>query len=169
MPALRSKWKAFSVLALKLAGVLVVVLALVYALLPKPDLLPPDLEFSRTVLDRDGGVMFLTTTSDGMLRLPTTLDEIAPEMLEATLEMEDRRFFSHPGVDLRAIARAAWGMISGQKLGGGSTITMQLSRLRWKLETRSLAGKCGQMFRAIQLERHYTKGEIAAAYFTIAP
>ena len=41
--------------------------------------------------------MFLTTTSDGMLRLPTTLDQLAPEMLEATLEMEDRRFFTVGG------------------------------------------------------------------------
>ncbi len=169
MPVLGSRWKRFSAFALKSLGAVLIIVALIYAFLPKPDLLPPDLEFSRTVLDRDGGVMFLTTTSDGMLRLPATLDEIAPEMLEATLEMEDRRFFSHPGVDPRSIVRAAWGMVSGKKLGGGSTITMQLSRLRWKQETRSLVGKCGQMFRAIQLERHYSKQEIAAAYFTIAP
>jgi len=169
MPARRSRWMDFSVLALKIAGLFLAIVVLIYALLPKPELLPPDLEYSRTVLDRDGEVMFLTSTSDGMLRLPTSLDQIAPEMIEATLEMEDRRFFSHCGVDPRSIVRATWGMISGKKLGGGSTITMQLSRLRWKLETRSVAGKCGQIFRAIQLERHYTKREIAAAYFTIAP
>lgn len=154
---------------LKRAGFLLAVLALVYVFLPKPDLLPPDLEYSRTVTDRDGAVIFLTTTRDGMLRLPVTLDQLAPEMLEATLEMEDRRFFSHPGVDGRSLLRAAWGLISGQKLGGGSTLTMQLSRLRWGLQTRSLWGKTSQMFRAIQLERHYSKQEIAAAYFTIAP
>ncbi|MGI9239812.1 MAG: transglycosylase domain-containing protein, partial [Verrucomicrobiales bacterium] len=44
-----------------------------------------------------------------------------------------------------------------------------LSRLRWGLHTRSAHGKISQMFRAIQLERHYSKDEIAAAYFTIAP
>lgn len=148
---------------------LLVLLAIGYAWLPKPDLLPPDLEYSRTVLDRDGHVIFLTTTSDGMLRLPTTLDQMAPEMLEATLEMEDRRFFSHSGVDGRSLLRAAWGVVSGKKLGGGSTLTMQLSRLRWRLHTRSVGGKCEQAFRAIQLERHYSKQEIAAAYFTIAP
>jgi penicillin-binding protein 1C len=169
MSVRRSRWKAIGVPALKSAAILSVIAALSYALLPKPDLLPPDLEFSRTVLDRDGEVIFLTTTADGMLRLPATLDQIAPEMLEATLEMEDRRFFSHPGVDPRSIARAAWGVVSRKKLGGGSTITMQLSRLRWELETRSIMGKCMQMFRAIQLERHYSKEEIAAAYFTIAP
>lgn len=169
MRVVRSKLKVACVRSLKAAGVLLVGLVLVYALLPEPDLLPPDLEYSRTVLDRDGEVIFLTTTSDGMLRLPATLDQIAPEMLEATVEMEDRRFFSHPGVDPRSILRAAWGVVSGQKLGGGSTITMQLGRLRWGLETRSFSGKCGQIFRAIQLERHYSKDEIAAAYFTIAP
>jgi penicillin-binding protein 1C len=144
-------------------------LALGYAVLPKPDLLPPGLEYSRTVLDRDAHVIFLTTTSDGMLRLPTRLNQLAPEMLEATLEMEDRRFFSHLGVDSRSLLRAGWGVISGKKLGGGSTLTMQLSRLRWNLQTRSVWGKCEQMFRAIQLERHYSKKEIVAAYFSIAP
>lgn len=146
-----------------------VVLAIGYGLLPKPDLLPPDLEYSRTVLDRDGRVIFLTTTSEGRLRLPTTFDQIAPEMIEATLEMEDRRYFEHHGVDPRSMLRAVWGVVSGQSLGGGSTITMQLCRLRWGLHTRSIPGKCVQMFRAIQLERHYTKQQIAAAYFTIAP
>jgi len=169
MSSKRSKRKTFCIRCLKAGGLLLGLLALGYAYLPKPDLLPPDLEYSRTVLDRDGQVIFLTTTRDGMLRLPTTLDQIAPEMLEATLEMEDRRFFSHPGVDGRSILRAGWGVASGKKLGGGSTITMQLSRLRWGLHTRSIWGKYGQIFRAIQLERHYSKEEIAAAYFTIAP
>lgn len=169
MPALRTKLKVFCLRWLKRICILLAILTLGYWLLPKPDLLPPDLEYSRTVLDRDGEVIFLTTTSDGMLRLPTTLDQIAPELLEATLEMEDRRFFSHPGVDGRALLRAGWGVVSRQKLGGGSTLTMQLSRLRWKLHTRSVLGKCGQIVRALQLERHYSKEEIAAAYFTIAP
>ncbi len=166
---MRTKRKIICLRCLKFGGVLLALLALGYLCLPKPDLLPPDVEYSRTVLDRDGQVIFLTTTSDGMLRLPTTLDQIAPEMLEATLEMEDRRFFSHSGVEGRALLRAGWGVISGKKLGGGSTLTMQLSRLRWGLQTRSVWGKCKQMFRAIQLERHYSKQEIAAAYFTLAP
>lgn len=46
---------------------------------------------------------------------------------------------------------------------------MQLSRLRWGLKTRSISGKAVQIFRAVQLERHYSKEQIAEAYFTIAP
>ena len=154
---------------LKRAGLLLGLLVLTYAGLPKPDLLPADLDYSRTVLDREGRVIFLTTTRDGRLRLPATLDQISPTLLEATLEMEDRRFFQHHGVDGRSLLRAAWGVVSGQKLGGGSTLTMQLSRLHWRLRTRTPAGKVEQIFRAIQLERHYSKQEIAAAYFTLAP
>ncbi len=165
----RVRLRALCLRWLKRTGILLAGLALVYWLLPKPELLPPDLEYSRTVLDRDGEVIFLTTTSEGRLRLPATLDQIAPELLEATLEMEDRRFFRHPGVDGRALLRAAWGVVSRQKLGGGSTLTMQLARLRWSLRTRSAWGKGVQIFRAVQLERHYSKKEIAAAYFTIAP
>ena len=171
MPIIRTKFHIgkFCLHGLMWAGVIMGLLVIGYFLLPKPDLLPPNLEYSRTVLDRDGEVIFLTTTSEGMLRLPVSMDQIAPEMLEATLEMEDRRFFSHRGVDLRSLLRATWGVVSRQKLGGASTITMQLSRLRWGLRTRSFSGKCEQMFRAAQLERHYSKQEIAAAYFTLAP
>jgi penicillin-binding protein 1C len=165
----RVRFRSLCLRSLQAGGGLIAGLALAYALLPEPDLLPPELDYSRTVLDRDGEVMFLTTTAEGRLRLPTRFDQIAPEMLEATLEMEDRRFFEHHGVDARAMLRAAWGVVSRQKLGGGSTLTMQLSRLRWGLHTRSVGGKCVQMFRAIQLERHYSKERIAAAYFTLAP
>ncbi|MGB1129272.1 MAG: penicillin-binding protein 1C [Haloferula sp.] len=164
-----SRLKQWCLRSFKGAGALLIVLALVYGWMPEPDLLPEDLKYSRTVLGGDGEVIFLTTTEDGMLRLPTTVDQIAPEMLEATLEMEDRRFHEHHGVDPRSVLRAAWGVVSGQKLGGGSTITMQLARLRWDLHTRSVSGKLEQMLRAIQLERHYSKQEILAAYFTIAP
>ncbi|MGI9240514.1 MAG: transglycosylase domain-containing protein, partial [Verrucomicrobiales bacterium] len=117
----RPQLKCFCSRWLKRLAILLALLVLGYGLLPKPELLPPDLEYSRTVLDRDGQVLFLTTNSDGKLRLPTTVAQLATELLEATLEMEDRRFYDHPGVDPRSIARAAWGLMSQQKLGGGST------------------------------------------------
>lgn len=159
-----SRWRWFKWLGMLGAG-----LAITYFFLPKPDLLPPNIRYSRAVLDRNGKVIFLTTTSDGKLRLPATFDQIPPALLAATLEMEDRRFFSHHGVDGKSLLRAVWGVLSRRKLGGASTLTMQLSRLRWGLKTRSVWGKLEQMFRAIQLERHYSKEEIAAAYFTLAP
>lgn len=152
--------RALLLLALLVAG---------WGLLPRPALLPPGLEFSRVVLDRNGQVLYLTLTSDGKYRLPAHWDELSPELLTATLEMEDRRFFSHSGADPRSLLRAAWGVLTGRKLGGGSTLTMQFARLRWQLETRSTWGKLTQIFRALQLERHYSKQHLAEAYFTCAP
>ena len=64
MPALRRKAKSFCLRWLKRMGLVLAALALGYWLLPKPDLLPLDLEYSRVVLDRDGEVLFLTTTSE---------------------------------------------------------------------------------------------------------
>ncbi len=160
------RWLKRSAVAL---AILATALWIAWLLLPKPELLPPGTEFSRIVFDRDGRVLFLSLTRDGKYRLPVKLEDLSPELLNATLEMEDRRFFSHLGVDPRSMLRAAWGAVTGQHLGGGSTLTMQYARLRWGLQTRTLWGKCVQLFRAAQLERHYGKSEIASAYFTFAP
>ncbi len=147
----------------------VAVLWVTWLVLPKPELFPEGAVFSRVVLDRDGKILFVTLTPDGKYRLPAKLSDLSPELIAATLEMEDRRFFSHMGADPRSLARAGWGVVSGQRLGGGSTLTMQYARLRWRLETRSWRGKLEQVFRAVQLERHYGKPELMEAYFTFAP
>lgn len=150
-------------------GALAVLLWVAWLLLPRPELYPEGAAFSRVVLDRDGKILFVTLTPDGKYRLPARLGELSPELIAATMEMEDRRFFSHMGADPRSLVRAAWGVVSGQRLGGGSTLTMQYARLRWGLETRSWLGKVEQVFRAVQLERHYGKQELMEAYFTFAP
>ncbi len=164
-----ARWGRVSKRCLKWGAALVAALWIAWLLLPKPELLPEGAEFSRVVLDREGRVLFITLTADEKYRLPAKLTELSPELLTATIEMEDRRFFSHRGVDPRSIVRAMWGVVSRQRLGGGSTLTMQYARLRWHLDTRSVWGKLTQIFRAVQLERHYGKTELAEAYFTFAP
>lgn len=145
------------------------ILWVAWLLLPKPDLLPPALMFSRQVLDRDGRLLHIALTPDGKYRLPVSLNDVSPQLIAATLAKEDRRYFSHHGVDAKALGRAIWGVMSGQRLGGGSTISMQVARIRWQQNTRSYFGKVEQMFRAIQLERHYGKAELLEAYLTLAP
>ena len=68
-----------------------------------------------------------------------------------------------------ALARAAFSSVFGVRRQGASTITMQVARLRYKLETASISGKLRQIFHALLLERHYSKQEILLAYFTLAP
>jgi penicillin-binding protein 1C len=160
------RWlRRLSIVGLVLVGVVWVI----WFFLPKPDLFPTDLTFSRRVFDRDGGLLRITLTTDEKYRLPIRFADLSPSLITATLAKEDRRFFSHPGVDVRSLARAGWGVVSGQPLGGGSTLTMQYARLRWKLHTRSWWGKLVQIVRGAQLERHYGKREILEAYLTLAP
>ncbi|WP_395745074.1 penicillin-binding protein 1C [Prosthecobacter sp.] len=154
---------------MRVSGAAVLLLAFVWLLLPQPDLYPPEFRFSRTLEDRRGSLLHLALTPDGKYRRYTPLAEISPALIEATLTLEDRHFYDHPGVNPLSMLRAAWGIVSGSTRGGGSTITMQLARLRFGLHTRTPWGKAWQMLRAVQLEKHYSKDAILEAYLNQAP
>jgi penicillin-binding protein 1C len=155
--------------ALLAAALFTLLLTLTWLLLPRPALYPPASGWSRVVKDRHGTLLHVATTADGRYRLWTPLAEVSPQWVEATLLKEDRWFHWHPGVNPIAMLRAAWGALRGEPAGGASTLTMQVARLRWQLETRHPSGKLVQMYRAIQLERHYSKSQILEAYFNLAP
>ena len=145
--------------------------ALLLALLfcPRPDLYGGK-SFSSAVTDRDGRLMRLALADDERYRLRTALDDVSPAAIEATLLYEDRHFYAHPGVNPASLARAFWSTyVLKTRVMGASTITMQLARLRFDLDTRTVAGKLVQIARAIQLERHYDKDTILEAYLNLAP
>ncbi|MBR5734316.1 MAG: penicillin-binding protein 1C, partial [Desulfovibrionaceae bacterium] len=135
---------------------------------PKPDL-AGGASGSRLFTDRKGRILRLTLTEDQKYRLPVSLGQIPADLIEATLLYEDRAFFYHPGVNPLALARAAFFMARGGRRMGGSTLTMQLARLSAKLDTRTVRGKLRQIWRALVIERHYSKREILGAYLNIAP
>ncbi len=143
-------------------------LGLVWLCLPKPPLLD-GITFSRRVFDRNGALLRVTLSADQKYRIFTPLAQISPDLIHATLLQEDRFFTEHPGVNPVAAARAAFHFCLGQKRGGASTITMQLARLRFHIRSRSLGGKCAQMWCALELERHYTKDQLLEAYLNLAP
>ncbi len=136
---------------------------------PRPALYPAQAE-STLVMDRDGEMLSLSLANDERYRLPVKLGAIAPELAQATVLYEDRFFFEHWGVNPAALIRAAVETYARRvRPVGGSTISMQVVRLRDSLNTRSPAGKIQQLFLALQLERHYTKEEILEAYLNLAP
>lgn len=136
--------------------------------LPHPPLLE-GVSFGKIALDAKGGILKICLADDEKYRLRTNLDSIAPTAISALLCYEDRYFYFHPGVNPFALARAAFSSVFGVRRQGASTITMQVARLRYKLETASISGKLRQIFHALLLERHYSKQEILLAYFTLAP
>lgn len=145
-----------------------VILWLWLALAPVPPLLD-GIRFSPRVLDRNGELLRLGLTPDEKYRVRTHLAEVPPDMLKATLLYEDRYFHQHPGVNPLAVLRSTLSMLGGGRRMGGSTLTMQVARLRYNLTTSSLSGKLEQMFCALQLEYHYSKQDILEAYFNLTP
>jgi penicillin-binding protein 1C len=128
-------------------------------------------QISTTIVDRNGKLLRAYAMADGRWRLPVDARTgVDPSYLKLLLAYEDRRFYSHPGVDPRALGRAAWQLVtSGRIVSGGSTITMQLARLMEPRRERSLSAKFKQMVRAVQLERQLTKDQILDLYLALAP
>ncbi len=140
-----------------------------YFFVPKPPLLE-GVSFSPLVLDRNGRLLRLGLSEDEKYRIFTPLKNIAPEMVQATLLYEDRKFYQHSGVNFGALLRAFHSSyLGGGRRMGASTITMQTARLLYGLDTNSIPGKLRQIERAFALERHYSKDEILEAYLNLAP
>ena len=157
----------------RLAKYLVVVAALSITIGILDRMFPPDQsryrEASLEILARDGEPLRVFTTRDGMLRLATLPDDVDPRYLNLLLQVEDRHFWRHPGVDPLALARAVWQLIrQGHVVSGGSTLTMQVARLL-SPHRHDVVGKLTDIARAMQLEARFTKREILAMYLTLAP
>jgi len=128
------------------------------------------LEYSHVVLDRDGRLLRAYATKEGRWRLPATVQDVDPRFLKLLFAYEDKRFWTHHGVDPQALMRAAFQFVtSGHIVSGGSTITMQVARLLEPRRHRSLLAKLHQIARAFELEHALRKNEILALYLTLAP
>ncbi len=124
---------------------------------------------SAVVLDNQGALLRGFLAPDQMWRVKLQYEEVSPQLREAVVCYEDRHFRSHPGVNPVALMRAAWANLkAGKVVQGGSTITMQVARLI-EPKPRTLVNKLVEMFRALQLEAHYSKDEILTLYFNHAP
>ncbi len=121
------------------------------------------------LLDRAGLPLRRTRAADGTLRRWVPLAQMDADLLAAFLAVEDRRFYRHPSVDPRALARAAvTDARAGRVVAGGSTITMQLARLLHPM-ARTWWGKASQILWALRLERGLSKQAILEQYLNRVP
>lgn len=98
-------------------------------------------------------------------REPATFEEIPASFVDAVVAIEDRRFFKHHGIDVRAIARAMWFNVRNTgKLQGGSTITQQLAKNFFLTHDRTLRRKAMEAFFAVYLDLRYPKEKILTLY-----
>ena len=157
----------------KIIGVLLAAAGICLPLLLLDHLYPVDLsaskKVSRVVVAEEGGWLYAQTSPDEKWRFPVELNRLDPSYLRMQLAFEDHRYYSHFGVDPLAMLRAVMQMITqGRIVSGGSTITMQLARLL-EPKSRTLSHKLQEILRAMQMEWHYSKQEILAAYLTLTP
>ncbi|WP_252260387.1 transglycosylase domain-containing protein [Erythrobacter aurantius] len=113
-----------------------------------------------TLLASDGTPI---ARSGAVVEAPVEVDKLPPHVIEAFLAIEDRRFYSHWGIDPRGIARAIW---TGN--GGGSTITQQLAKFTFLTPEQTLTRKAREALIAFWLEGWLTKDEILSRYLSNA-
>src|SRR5437764_2628998 len=98
--------------------------------------------------------------------LPVQQKDIPEILKQAVVSIEDKRFYSHGGVDPQGTVRAMWADIRGEAIQGGSTITQQYVKNAYTGRTRSVARKVREAIVASQLERQAPKDEILYRYLS---
>ncbi|AQQ01575.1 penicillin-binding protein 1C [Pseudoalteromonas aliena] len=140
-----------------------------YVFVPKPDI-TQSTTYSTAFYDSSGKLLRLNLATDDRYRLWMPIERIPLSVQQATLLYEDQYFYQHIGIDFIALTKAFYtSYIKRSRRVGASTITMQVARLRFGMNTHVVLGKIEQIFRALQIERHYNKKQILEAYFNLAP
>lgn len=140
----------------------------VLRLSPKPTL-SSLIPHSTAIYAADGTLLRLTLATDAQYQLWVPLKEISQNATEAVKLYEDRYFDWHFGVNPVALIRGIVRTYTGSGRQGASTITMQLARGLYGIDSRNINGKIKQIFAALWLECLYSKHDILEAYLNIAP
>ena len=121
--------------------------------------------------DRGPGTIVLAADGSELARLggftgkPVGYHEFPEDLRNAVVATEDRRFFSHFGIDVVGLGRAAWrNLLAGRVVEGGSTLTQQLAKNLYLSSERTFNRKIQEMFLAVWLESRLTKQEILTIY-----
>ena len=161
----RTWWWKFRRIAAALFALFVVLVAYLALTAPLSKSLKPLAPPQLTLLAADGTPIART---GAVVEAPVRISQLPPHVVHAFLAIEDRRFYSHWGVDPRGIARAAWGNLTGSRTQGGSTITQQLAKFTFLTPERSITRKAREALIAFWLEAWLSKNEILERYLSNA-
>jgi penicillin-binding protein 1A len=120
------------------------------------------------ILSADGEVIGRFATA---YQAPVTLKDVSPDLINALIATEDRRFYEHQGIDPIRLVASVWNTLHGD-MQGGSTLTQQLARNLFPVEIgneRSLTRKLREAITALRLERNSSKAQILESYLNSAP
>ena len=100
-------------------------------------------------------------------RIWVDLGDMPPHMGDAIISIEDKRFYDHNGVDWRRTGGAVLSLLSGSDNYGGSTLTQQLIKNITDDNEVSITRKLREIFRALNIEKEYSKDDILEAYLNV--
>ncbi len=125
----------------------------------------PQTHLATQILSADGEVLGKYFREN---RTRVEFEDLSPHLVDALIATEDARYHEHSGIDIKALGRVAFGLLTGGDAGGGSTISQQLAKLLFHKPPPSFWGRVDQKFKewiiSTRLERQYTKKEIIAMY-----
>lgn len=136
--------------------------------------IPPDnplfnTEYSTIIRDEQGDLLHAYINKEEQWHFPPSEAEIPEKLKEAVISYEDEAFYSHPGIDPSAIARAFYNNLrEGEITSGASTLTMQVARMR-NPKSRNYFNKLLEIIDALKIELYYSKEEILSLYLNHAP
>lgn len=163
------------VLALAIIGFLTaffggILLTVVYSLgLPNPsELRDMNLTESTLIMDREGNLLYAVHGEENRDSLDA-LDKISPWLIDATIAIEDDRFYKHIGIDIPAIVRATLSEVGIGSPRGGSTITQQFVKNTFLSSERTYKRKIQEILLALAVELKFNKDEILLMYLNAIP
>lgn len=153
---------------LPIIGFLAVLLVVILWLLPLPAKLSGSgMPESTRILDRNGNLLY--EVQGAGLRSEIPLESIPQPLIDLLIVTEDRTFYSHPGLSLRGIARAALrDLHAGRIVEGGSTITQQLVRTLLEPTRRGFAYKIHEAWLATKYDARFSKNDILERYLNVS-
>ena len=160
--------KKISLFLLICYAIFIVLVSISFYIFPLPinDL---EKDYSTVHLASNNELLRITLSPSQKYRIKLKLDDISEYLKNGFLFYEDRFFFYHYGVNPIAIMRALLINVQNKKIiSGASTITMQIAKMS-EPRPRTLKSKIIEIFRAIQLERKYSKKELLEIYLNIVP
>ena len=136
------------------------------------DITPTEEVQTGFIYDKDGNVLHKIMGNENIDRINISYADVKHTFIdEAIMSIEDERFYTHNGIDIRRIGSAVLSMLanSGNATHGGSTITQQTVKLVTGQDQRSTQRKIQEWFAAMDLEKEMSKDQIMGLYLNLAP
>jgi len=118
-----------------------------------------------TIITDRNGTLLADVGNHGDHRLAVKLRDVNPVMINATIAIEDKGFYTNPGIDFGGVLRALYDNLrAGRVVGGGSTITQQLAKQQFLTPDRTYSRKVKELALAFELSQAYSKDQIMELY-----